>query len=87
MMPTGHLVTQPPPYTAAGSVTVPLRCALPQVTLAGGVMPGTSIIRGPPPPYPGPGLPPNATPISSGGPTSIQTSKVRKCLEINKNQS
>ena len=77
MMPTGHLVSQPPPYTAAGSVTVPLRGAIPQVSIAG-VMPGTStaIIRGPPPPYPGPGLAPNATPIGAGAQTNIQTSKV-----------
>ena len=69
----GRLVSQPPPYTASGSVTVPLRGVLPQGTVAG-VMPGapTTIIRGPPPPYPGPGLAPNA-----GGPSSIQTSKVR----------
>ena len=70
-MPTTHLATQPPPYAASGSVTVPLRGALPQATLAGAI-PGasTSIVRGPPPPYPGPGLAPST---GAGGPTSIQT--------------
>ena len=73
----GRLVNQPPPYTAAGSVTVPLRGVLPQGTVSGAV-PGapTTIIRGPPPPYPGPGLAPNTSPITPGGPSSIQTSKV-----------
>ena len=84
----GHLVNQPPPYTAAGSVTVPLRGALPQGTVAG-VMPGatTTIIRGPPPPYPGPGLPPNASPLTAGGPTNISTSKVRNIQLIFSNFS
>ena len=73
----GRLVNQPPPYTAAGSVTVPLRGVLPQGTVSGAV-PGApaTIIRGPPPPYPGPGLAPNTSPIAPGGPPSIQTSKV-----------
>ena len=77
MASAGHTVSQPPPYTASGSVTVPLRGALPQVSLSG-VMPGapTSIIRGPPPPYPGPGLAPNPPAIGAGGPSNVQTSKV-----------
>ena len=56
----------------------PAEIRAPQGTVAG-VMPGapTTIIRGPPPPYPGPGLAPNASPLSAGGPSSIQTSKVR----------
>ena len=74
--PAGRLVTQPPPYTAAGSVNVALRGVLPQGTAAGG-MPGapTTIVRGPPPPYPGPGLAPN-----SGGPSNIQSSKVGRMV-------
>ena len=82
MMPAGHLVTQqPPPYTAAaGSVNVPLRGALSTGTISSNITPGTptAIIRGPPPPYPGPGLAPNATTLGAGGATNIQTSKVRK---------
>jgi hypothetical protein len=82
MAPAGHTVSQPPPYTASGSVTVPLRGALPQVSLSG-VMPGapTSIIRGPPPPYPGPGLAPNPAAIGPGGPSNVQTSKVNMNAE------
>ena len=82
MAPAGHNVSQPPPYTASGSVTVPLRGALPQVSLSG-VVPGTPtpIIRGPPPPYPGPGLAPNAASIGTGGPTNVQTSKVNIIAE------
>ena len=82
MMPAGHLVTQqPPPYTAsAGSVNVPIRGALPTGTISSNMPPGTptAIIRGPPPPYPGPGLAPNATTLGAGGATNIQTPKVSK---------
>ena len=72
------ITTQPPPYTATGSVTVPLRGGLPQSTISGG-LPGapTNIIRGPPPPYPGPGLAPNSGSGAIGGNVTSQTSKVR----------
>ena len=72
------ITTQPPPYTATGSVTVPLRGGLPQSTISGGI-PGapTNIIRGPPPPYPGPGLAPNTGSGTIGGNATNQTSKVR----------
>merc|ERR1711997_160744 len=75
------ITTQPPPYTATGSVTVPLRGGLPQSTISGGI-PGapTNIIRGPPPPYPGPGLAPNTASAAIGGNATNQTSKEQPLL-------